>query len=173
MWHLVTIWIIIIITIIIIKNRPTVHRKSNVDDKNTKVTIAIILVNSFSSLLPSTHSCISDVRQEAVKQALEQFGARPIPSSKRIVNTQTKRTNIPFILHITHLRLGDSTDDDEDDDDESSSTYAPTMDEQHNKESSISPIPTSFQNHHYQNPPTVESILKSNQTIEILFVRAT
>ena len=32
-----------------------------------------------------------DVRQEAVKQALEQFGARPIPSSKRTINHQTKR----------------------------------------------------------------------------------
>ena len=114
---------------------------------------------------------MSDVRQEAVKQALEQFGARPIPSSKRILNAQTKRTNISFILLIfVFFHSGDSTDDDEDDDDdESSSTYA---DEQHNKESSISPIPTSFQNHHYQNPPTVESILKSNQTLQILFVRA-
>ena len=31
-----------------------------------------------------------DVRQEAVKQALEQYGARPIPSSKRALNPQTK-----------------------------------------------------------------------------------
>jgi hypothetical protein len=34
-----------------------------------------------------------DVRQEAVKQALEQFGARPIPSSKRIINPLAKRKN--------------------------------------------------------------------------------
>lgn len=82
----------------------------------------------------------------------------------------------PSLIHSLHLNivhLDDSTDDDdEDDDDESSSTYATTTDEQHNKESSISPIPTSFQNHHYQNPPTVESIIKSNQTLAILIVRA-
>ena len=33
-----------------------------------------------------------DVRQEAVKQALEQYGARPIPSSKRLMYPQAKRT---------------------------------------------------------------------------------
>jgi len=33
-----------------------------------------------------------DVRQEAVKQALEQFGSRPIPSSKRLPNAHIKRT---------------------------------------------------------------------------------
>jgi hypothetical protein len=42
-----------------------------------------------------------DVRQEAVKQALEQFGARPIPSSKRIINPQAKRKNIKFFFQKT------------------------------------------------------------------------
>ena len=69
--------------------------------------------------------------------------------------------------------LGESTDDDEDDDDdddESSSTYAIT-DDQQNKESSISPVPIPIQNHHYQNPPTVESIIKSNYlNLNLLFI---
>ncbi len=103
-----------------------------------------------------------DVRQEAVKQALEQFGARPIPSSKRILNPQTKRRNIRHFVFRKSIFFysGESTDDDEDDD-ESSSTYATTTDDQHNKESSISPVPIPVSNHHYQNPPSVESILKS------------
>ncbi|CAF0720628.1 unnamed protein product [Rotaria sp. Silwood1] len=88
----------------------------------------------------------SDVRQEAVKQALEQFGARPIPSSKRIINSQTKH----------------ESSDDEDDDGESSSTYA-TTDDQQNKDSSVSPVPIPIQNHHYQNPPSVELIIKNIQ----------
>ncbi|CAF1556177.1 unnamed protein product, partial [Adineta steineri] len=91
----------------------------------------------------------SDVRQEAVKQALEQFGARPIPSSKRIISSLAKH---------------ESSDDGEDDDGESSSTYATTNDDQQNKESSISPIPSiPVQNHHYQNPLTVEAIIKHIQ----------
>ncbi|CAF4555860.1 unnamed protein product [Rotaria sp. Silwood2] len=90
----------------------------------------------------------SDVRQEAVKQALEQYGARPIPSSKRIINSQTKH----------------ESSDDEDDDGESSSTYATTTDDQQNKDSSVSPVPPiPIQNHHYQNPPSVELIIKHIQ----------
>ncbi len=65
-------------------------------------------------------------------------------------------------MKINFFILDDSTDEDEDDDAESSSTYA-TTDDQHNKESSVSPIPIPIQNHHYQNPPTVESIIKSNK----------
>jgi hypothetical protein len=122
---------------------------------------------------------LSDVRQEAVKQALEQFGARPIPSSKRIINPQAKRTNIKFVFFkriSTFFSLDESSDDDEDDDGASSSTYATTTDDQHNKDSSVSPVPIPIQNYHYQNPPTVESIIKSNKTrkssrIELFFFK--
>ncbi|CAF3294512.1 unnamed protein product [Rotaria socialis] len=93
----------------------------------------------------------SDVRQEAVKQALEQFGARPIPSSKRIINS-----------HQDKQEFSDDEDDD-DDDGASSSTYATTTDDQQNKDSSISPIPIPIHSHHYQNPPSVESIIRNIQ----------
>ena len=66
------------------------------------------------------------------------------------------------IQQSIHFRVDESSDDDDidDDDDQSSSTYA-TTDDQQNKESSISPVPIPIQNHHYQNPPTVEAIIKS------------
>jgi hypothetical protein len=63
------------------------------------VIIDIIQVNSSSSK-SSIKINLLDVRQEAVKQALEQFGARPIPSSKRIINPQIKRTNIQFFFFL-------------------------------------------------------------------------
>jgi hypothetical protein len=147
------------------KNLQIVHQKLNVVVKNTRVIIDIIQVDYLSPFFLIKNSFLFvDVRQEAVKQALEQFGARPIPSSKRILNPQTKRTSIKHLVFLNRNQFfysDESSDDDEDDDDESSSTYATTTDDQHNKESSISPP---IQNHHYQNPPTVESILKSNQS---------
>jgi hypothetical protein len=63
------------------------------------VIIDIIQVNSSSSK-SSIKINLLDVRQEAVKQALEQFGARPIPSSKRIINPQIKRRNIQFFFFL-------------------------------------------------------------------------
>ena len=45
----------------------------------------------------------SDVRQEAVKQALEQFGARPIPSSKRATQSQPKSNLTARVSPSHHL----------------------------------------------------------------------
>lgn len=60
------------------------------------------------------------------------------------------------------FHLEEFSDDEDDDDDESSSTYATTDDQHNNKDSSVSPIPIPIQNHHYQSPPSVESIIRSN-----------
>jgi hypothetical protein len=70
---------------------------------------------------------------------------------------------INFLFYLGESTDDDEEDDDDDDDDESSSTYATTTDDQHNnKESSLSPVPIPISSHHYQNPPSVESFLKSN-----------
>ena len=111
----------------------------------------------------------SDVRQEAVKQALEQFGARPIPSSKRATQSQPKSKLHacvrPFEPSVPFTDLAsDEGEDDDDDDDRSTSTYVTTTDDQQNKESSISPLPMPKQSHHYENPPSVESIIRSRKT---------
>lgn len=88
--------IIITITIItisfILKNRRIAHRNFNVDVRNEMATIDTIQVGFVVSLLELDRYFVClDVRQEAVKQALEQFGARPIPSSKRIHQPAARR----------------------------------------------------------------------------------
>ena len=71
------------------------------------------------------------------------------------------RISTSFFRDICDLGASSEEDDDEEED-ESSSTYATTTDDQNIKESSISPVPPiPTQIHHYENPPTVESIIRS------------
>lgn len=88
------------------KNLQIVHQKLNVVVKNTRVIIDIIQVDYLSPFFLIKNSFLFvDVRQEAVKQALEQFGARPIPSSKRILNPQTKRTSIKHLVFFIEINF--------------------------------------------------------------------
>ena len=156
------------------RNRRLGHRKFNADVRNGMATIDTIRVRTLSPARVRSSRvsfvCL-DVRQEAVKQALEQFGARPIPSSKRLHHhhpatahreLSRKQTNLWVTAVLLSISDASSEEDEDDDGDESSSTYGTTTDDQHTKETSVSPAPMpTHQQHHYQNPPTVESIIRS------------